>query len=127
MITAACTSDETLSNSSLRTLILMSRVVVQKLITPHFSKKFSQNYGTPKVHYRARKSPPLDNYYLESFESSRHCHSYFCKIYFIIIIVIILPSMRSSSKCSRPFRFSNQFLYAFLISPIRPMCPTFSL
>jgi hypothetical protein len=37
---------------------------------------------------------------------------------------IIFPVMPRSSKWSHPFRFSNQILYAILISPIRATCPT---
>jgi len=72
-----------------------------------------------KVHYRVHKHLPLVPI-LNQMNSVHSFSTYFPPIH----SNIILPSTPCSCKCSLSFRFSNKILYAFLMSPMRSICPS---
>jgi hypothetical protein len=71
-----------------------------------------------KVHYRVHKGPPMA-LILSQMNSVHTFQSYFPKI----PSNIILPSTSRYSEWSFPSGFPTKIFYAFLICPMRAVCP----
>jgi len=73
-----------------------------------------------KVHYHVHDSLLLVSHIFSQMNPVDTLTSYFSKIH----SNVILSSMSRSSKCSLPFRHSNQNTVCIFLSPTYAMCPT---